>query len=160
MSTSDDTTIRLGPLQLDFENPKRGIPGLGISLMSGEDGEQIGWAEPFREDDWNALRDVLRRPNPVVDGEYVALSGDEDVVIVEKLGTAAIRTQPHNELAVVMDVGGRLNKQNERRERRFIMSPEIAAELVADIVVSATEFPEFAAELDIAIQRERERRFA
>lgn len=153
-----DDVVRIGPLHLQFIDGA--VPGIGITLIEGEDGEQIGYAEPFRARHWQELKDWLRRPNPVTDGDYVSLSGDEEVVIVERIGTAAIRTTPHNELAVVMDIGGRLNKREETRERRFIMSPEIAAELVADIVVSATEFPEFAAELDIAIQRERERRFA
>jgi hypothetical protein len=60
-----------------------------------------------------------------------------DAVILDELGCKAILTEPSNELAVVLDLGGRLNRTPARVEHRYIMSAGQAAELIADLTIGA-----------------------
>jgi hypothetical protein len=78
---------------------------------------------------------------------------------LDKLGTLPILTEPHGELAVILDLGGRLNKTDARVSHRYVMSVGQVAELVADIVVSAQVAGGlYATELGKAIAREQQRR--
>lgn len=63
--------------------------------------------------------------------------GAGEAVLLDELGAAAIETRPAGELAVILDVGGKLNRRHERVSARYLMRIGQAAELVADIVVAA-----------------------
>lgn len=62
---------------------------------------------------------------------------NRDAVLLDELGCIAIRTEPEGALAVILDLGGRLNKTTARVTHRYAMSVPQAAELVANLVVTA-----------------------
>lgn len=79
-------------------------------------------------------------------------------VLVDELGVLAAEMHPTGELAVVLDIGGRVTNRTERERNRYLMRAGQAAELIAEIVVAAQRLePHFRHELDRAIKREQER---
>lgn len=84
--------------------------------------------------------------------------GKGGAVIVDELGAVPILTQPSNEEALLIELGGRLNKMQERRKQKYLLSPGQAAELIANIIVAcgATTIG-FRQELDRALTREQDR---
>lgn len=80
------------------------------------------------------------------------------VVLVDELGALGIRTEPGGELGVLVELGGRLNKDTGRWRGQFVMSVGQAAELVANIVVGAKRTgAEFSASLEQALAAEQDR---
>lgn len=79
-------------------------------------------------------------------------------ILLDRLGSAAAVTAPAGEQAIVLDIGGRLNKQTEYVEHRFLMRPEQAAELVADLTLTLSQVAGSPAMIDVAIEREKKRR--
>jgi hypothetical protein len=80
-------------------------------------------------------------------------------VLLDGLGAVAMHVQPGNELAVYLELTGRLNKRRERDEAAYLMRPGQAAELIADLVVAGQAGgPVIAQELEGAIAREQARR--
>lgn len=93
-------------------------------------------------------------------------------VLLDALGAKVVRTLPSGQVAVVLDLAGRVNKSEsgEREEHRYAFSAGMAAELVAELVVAGQEAAtagsdleisggkEFAKELELAIAAEQERR--
>lgn len=61
-----------------------------------------------------------------------------DAILLTGVGSFVIRTKPANELALALDLEGKLNKLDIVDAHRFLMSAGQAAELVAEIVVMAT----------------------
>lgn len=87
------------------------------------------------------------------------LDGDFPTVIVDELGAVATRTQPRGEMAVYLEVGGRLNKRQERDARALLLSVGQAAELMAELVVAGhAGGPVFGRELEAAIERKQRER--
>jgi hypothetical protein len=79
-------------------------------------------------------------------------------ILLDRLGSARAATKPAGELAIILDIGGRLNKQTEHVEHRFLMRPEQAAELVADLTLTLSHVEGSPAMIDEAIEREKDRR--
>lgn len=63
-------------------------------------------------------------------------------VIVGQLGSKAIITSPHAQDAVVVELGGSLNKTPAREpwSGMFLFSPEQTVELVADLILTGGAF--------------------
>jgi hypothetical protein len=85
-----------------------------------------------------------------------------DAVLLDELGLKPIRVSARNAgdgaHAVILDLGGRLNKTDARVTHRYLLSVPQTAELIANAVVAAqTADPEFAAELEQAIAVEQQR---
>lgn len=86
-------------------------------------------------------------------------------MLLDKLGAVAICVEPENELALFVELGGRLNKSDLRQTVAFLFTAGHAAELIANIVVAMQNLRangdpvalEFNDELDRALQRERDR---
>lgn len=92
-----------------------------------------------------------------------------DAIILSGIGTMVIRTQPANEVAVVLDLEGKLNKLDIVDAHRYLMSAGQAAELVAEIIVTATEAAAhgsdtggttFLAEFDRVLAQKRKERWS
>jgi hypothetical protein len=79
-------------------------------------------------------------------------------ILLDKLGSELAVTAPAGELAIVLDLGGRLNKQTEEAERRFLMRPEQAAELLADLSLTLGRVPGHRQMIEQAFEREKQRR--
>lgn len=92
-----------------------------------------------------------------------------DAVLLDAVGAKTIKTEPSGEIAVLLDLEGRLNKLDIRDAHRYLMSAGTAAELIAEIVVAAqkaaaagsslgiTESHSFLNELQAAIGLARDR---
>jgi hypothetical protein len=85
-----------------------------------------------------------------------------DAVLLDELGCKPIRVSSRNAddgtHAVILDLGGRLNKTDVRVTHRYLLSVPQMAELLANAVVAAqTADPEFGVELEQAIAREQRR---
>lgn len=103
---------------------------------------------------------------PPATGERITIPAG-GAVLLDKLGAVAIRTEPADELALLLELGGRLNKFDTsiRSTKAYLMGAGHAAELIAAIVVAVQrlreagddEALEFARELDEAVKRERDR---
>lgn len=79
-------------------------------------------------------------------------------VLIDALGAVAIEARPSGEPAVLIELGGRLNKTDERWSGQFLFSVGQAAELLANVAVAGNRAGrDFAAELDAALTREQER---
>lgn len=61
-------------------------------------------------------------------------------VIVGQLGSKAIITSPSAQDAVVLELGGTLNKSGEPWSGMFLISPEQTVELVADLILTGGAF--------------------
>lgn len=81
----------------------------------------------------------------------------EGVILLDRLGSAMAFTTPHGELAVMLDIGGRLNKQTEDVEHRFLMRPEQAAELIADLSLTLGQVENYEEILAAAFEHAKER---
>jgi uncharacterized protein YhdP len=90
-------------------------------------------------------------------------------MLVDACGAQVIRTEPSGEVAVMLDLEGKLNKLDVRDAHRYLMSAGMAAELIAELVVSAQHAAAegsslgitgatFGKELGAAIAKEQERR--
>lgn len=93
-------------------------------------------------------------------GEFIAIAlGPGEAVILDMLGAEAIETQPAGETAILLELGGRLNKSADRWRGKFLMSAPQSAELIATIVVAARRggSTEWIAEFDAALEREQQR---
>jgi hypothetical protein len=98
----------------------------------------------------------------VPDEERINL-GAGDAILLDSLGARAIRVTPSDEIGLMLDLGGRLNKRPDRDVARYLLSPGQAAELVGSLVAAsqraAQESPEgvdFAVEFERALAREQE----
>ena len=84
--------------------------------------------------------------------------GEGGAVIIDELGSEAIETRPAGELAVVLELGGKINKRDERWNGKFLFSIGQAAEMLASVVVAVTRTGSDAARLfDEALEREQDR---
>lgn len=63
-------------------------------------------------------------------------------VIVDRLGSRAFLSLPSREFGVFLDLGGRLNKQTEDRETRYLFAPGQVSELIADLVTACAVLPQ------------------
>jgi hypothetical protein len=66
--------------------------------------------------------------------------GAGEAVLVDELGAHPLLTAPAAEDAVLLDLGGSLNRTDQRWEGRFLMAPGHAAELVAELMTSGAAF--------------------
>jgi hypothetical protein len=89
--------------------------------------------------------------------------GEGEAILLDALGARAIRVTPSGEVALMLDLEGRLNKRPDRDIARYLLAPGHAAELVASLVAAvqraAKESPEgvdFAVEFERALAREQE----
>lgn len=62
-------------------------------------------------------------------------------IIVDRLGSVAVITAPAAEAAIVLDLGGRLNKQEDDVEHRYLFAPGQVTELIVDLVGSLQLLP-------------------
>lgn len=76
-----------------------------------------------------------RRTGPPAAGERVRIPAG-GAILLDKLGAVAIRTEPDDEHALLIELGGRLNKSDVRRTEAYLLAPGQAAELVAAVVVA------------------------
>lgn len=93
-----------------------------------------------------------------------------DGMLVDAVGALVVRFDPSDEVGLILDLEGRLNKLEVRDAHRYILSAGMAAELIAELVVAGqqaasvgsalgiTGASDFAAELDAAIAAEQKRR--
>lgn len=101
--------------------------------------------------------------------EYVPLAVG-DAILVDAIGAQCVQLHPGNQVGIILDIEGRLNKLQIRDVHRYALSAGMAAELVAEIIVSAhqaaangsalgiTGGHEFGVELEAAIANEQRRR--
>lgn len=66
--------------------------------------------------------------------------GAGEAVIVDALAAHPLLTSPAAEDAVMVDLGGTLNRSDERWEGRLLLAPGQAAELVAELMASGAAF--------------------
>lgn len=79
-------------------------------------------------------------------------------VLVDEIGVLALETFPIMQRGLLIELGGRLNKEQTRWTGKFLMSIPQAAELIANIVVEAQKAsPEFREILDEEIGKEKKR---
>jgi hypothetical protein len=103
------------------------------------------------------LRAALKRALDHTDTEMVGLP-EGAAVLLDKLGVLPIETTPHRQKALLMELGGRLNKTSTDWIGQFLLAPKQGAELIANIVVAArTCGPEYAADIETELRREQER---
>lgn len=62
--------------------------------------------------------------------------GEGEAILLDALGARVIWLQPSDEVALMLDLEGRLNKSPERDVARYLMTVDQAAELVAALVVA------------------------
>lgn len=55
-------------------------------------------------------------------------------ILLDALGGVAILTLPKSERAILLDLGGRLNRTEHTAEYRYLLRPEQAAELIAELM--------------------------
>lgn len=89
-------------------------------------------------------------------GTRVDLAAGEGVLL-EALGALAVRTEPAGELALVVDLAGKLNKRPDRVHTRYLMAPGQAGELIAEILVAAQALGDaaFAVSMEAALARKQ-----
>jgi hypothetical protein len=93
-------------------------------------------------------------------GEFFELKKGEGV-LVDELGSEAVSLSPGDRAAVLLELGGRLNKSPRRWKGKFLMNAGQAAELIADITLSAARAsPDWKREFEQALDREQKRRLA
>jgi hypothetical protein len=110
---------------------------------------------------YDAKLGVTRGPDPSgrPAGGVTVFAPDYRTVITDSLGAVAMITAPRNELAIYLELGGRLNKRQERDEAGYLLAVGRAAELMASLVVAGQAGGrEFSGELEAAIAREQARR--
>jgi pheromone shutdown protein TraB len=93
-----------------------------------------------------------------------------DGVLVDAVGALVVRFDPSDQVGIVLDLEGRLNKLQIRDAHRYLLSAGMAAELIAELIVAGhqaaragsrlgiTGGADFAAELEAAIANEQQRR--
>jgi hypothetical protein len=93
-----------------------------------------------------------------------------DAVLVDGIGSQVVEFEPSGEVGIVLDLEGKLNKLQIRDAHRYALSAGMAAELIADLIVSAehavqegsdlgiTKGRSFGEELAAAIALEQQRR--
>jgi hypothetical protein len=93
-----------------------------------------------------------------------------DAVLVDKLGAQVVKFAPSDEVGIVLDLEGKLNKLQIRDAHRYALTAGMAAELIAELVVAGhhaalegsklgiTRGRRFGDELEAAITREQKRR--
>lgn len=107
---------------------------------------------------------MTRTTGPPAPGELVNFPPG-GAVLLDRLGAVAIRTEPAGELAILLELGGRLNKQADRQTVAYLLRASQAAEVLAAIAVAVEDLARhgdtaalnFAGELDEAIVREQAR---
>lgn len=62
-------------------------------------------------------------------------------VIVDALGSMAIQTEPKGEYGIVLDLEGKLNKQEARSDQRYLFTPGQVSELMANLLESLDRLP-------------------
>lgn len=70
-------------------------------------------------------------------GGITRFSPDYRTVLLDSVGAVALKLSPTGELAVYLELGGRVNKRQERDEGAYLMPPAMGAELVAEVIVAA-----------------------
>jgi hypothetical protein len=58
-------------------------------------------------------------------------------VLVDELGSVALETLPAAERGVLLELGGRVNRSEERWSGKFLMSWQQAMELCSDVLTSS-----------------------
>jgi hypothetical protein len=98
----------------------------------------------------------------VPDEERINLGAGE-AILLDSLGARAIRVSPNDQIGVMVDLEGRLNRREDRHFGRYLLSPGQAAELVASLVAAAqrasqesSEGLNFGVEFERALAREQE----
>jgi hypothetical protein len=93
-----------------------------------------------------------------------------DAVLCDAVGAQAVRFEAMDEVGLILDLEGRLNKLQVRVAHRYALRAGQAAELIAELVVASqvaagkgselaiTGGQDFLAELDAAIANEQRRR--
>lgn len=93
-----------------------------------------------------------------------------DMVLLDAVGAKVIKFEPSDEVGLILDLEGKLNKLDVRDVHRYAMPAGLAAELIAELVVAGQEAGargsamavtgghSFQAELDAAIAAEQRRR--
>lgn len=90
-----------------------------------------------------------------------------DVILLDAVGATCVKLSPHDEVGLVLDLEGRLNKLDVRDVHRYVMSAGMAAELIAEIVIaghiagahgSTMASASFRDELNAALVQEQKRR--
>lgn len=93
-----------------------------------------------------------------------------DVVLLDAVGAQCVELHPSNQVGLILDLEGKLNKLDVRDVHRYAFSAGMAAELIADLIVAAQEAAtrgsamalaggeDFQAELEAAIAAEQTRR--
>lgn len=107
---------------------------------------------------------MSERTGPPAPGETIDIPPC-GAVLLDTLGAVAIRVEPENDLGLLVELGGRLNKSDVRRTTGFLVTAAHAAELIANIVVAVQHLRAagdpaalaFNDELERALERERER---
>lgn len=90
--------------------------------------------------------------------------GPGEAVLVDAVGAVAARMQPSDEAGLILDVVGKLNHQQARVHRRFVLTVAQAAELIVCLTVAATtaesevdDVDLFRREFEAAMAREQAR---
>lgn len=82
-------------------------------------------------------------------------------VLLDKLGAVAIHVEPEGEVALLVELGGRLNKTDVSGTTAFLMRVGQAAELIANIVVAVhagdPDAQSFGDQIKAAVKAEQER---
>lgn len=96
------------------------------------------------------------------DGDVIPL-GKDGAVLVDESGAVAIEVTPtgggDQQTAILLELGGKLNKSDDRWKGRFLLAVGQVAELMADLAVAAKNSgdQDFVRELDVALAREQAR---
>lgn len=91
----------------------------------------------------------------------MTVKSTEGMILLDTLNAEAVALRPSGEQAVVLELGGRVNKSERRLQLRFGISPGQAGELIAALVVAAQRAdPETAGEIERAIGAEQVRMLA
>lgn len=92
-------------------------------------------------------------------GGITRFSPDYRTVLLDSIGAVALKLSPTGELGVYLELGGRVNKRQERDEGAYLMPPAMAAELVAELIVAGhAAGGDLAEELLAHIDRKRDER--
>lgn len=84
-----------------------------------------------------------------------------DAILLDAIGAEVVRLEPADQVGVMLDLEGKLNKLQVRDAHRYLLSAGQAAELVARLVVAAQHAnsagagSDFAREFAEAIAREQ-----
>lgn len=63
--------------------------------------------------------------------------GEGEAILLDALGARAIKLSPSGEVALMLDLEGRLNKRPDRDVARYLLPPGAAAELVAALIAAS-----------------------